>query len=305
VLTTGPTGVVAMLGPVEGIGQFTWISRDGRVLETVGPPASQLGVELSPDQQQLATFRSGEIWTMNLARPVPNRVTQGGGNRHPIWSPDGARILSLFQGRGIGTFDLMTTSVTKGDVETVRQAANAVKPSDWTRDGRSVWIEAGAAGVLGSSILMKSGDGQPVTIVRDSATIFEARVSPDGRWVAYASNRSGRSEIEVSSFPEFGQRHAVSLEGGSYPRWRADGRELYFLSPDGRLMTVTFGAGDPPVIGAPTPLFEVKLNTHPDRWMFAPYAYDVSADGSRFLINRLVSPAEESLSVIVSWSPPR
>ena len=70
-----PTGVVATLPPIEGIGQFTWISRDGRVLETVGEPARQLGVELSPDGQQAATFRSGEIWTMNLARPVPTRQT--------------------------------------------------------------------------------------------------------------------------------------------------------------------------------------------------------------------------------------
>ena len=77
VMATAPTGVVAMLGPVDGVGQFTWISRDGRVLDTVGEPASQLGVELSPDGQQVATFRSGEIWTMNLARPVPTRVTRG------------------------------------------------------------------------------------------------------------------------------------------------------------------------------------------------------------------------------------
>ena len=105
VMTTAPTGAVAMLGPVEGIGQFTWISRDGRVLETVGAPASQLGVELSPDGEQVATYRSGEVWTMNMARPVPARLTRG---RHPVWSPDGVRMFSLFQGRGIGTFDLMT-----------------------------------------------------------------------------------------------------------------------------------------------------------------------------------------------------
>ena len=117
-----------MLGPFDAIGQFTWIGRDGRPLDTVGEPASQLGVELSPDGQQVATFRSGEIWTMNLARPVPTRVTRGGPNRHPIWSPDGAHILSLFQGRGIGTFDLVTTSVATGDVEIVRQLRTCAKP---------------------------------------------------------------------------------------------------------------------------------------------------------------------------------
>ena len=103
VMATAPSGVVATLGPVEGVGQFTWMSRDGRVLEAVGAPASQLGIELSPDGEQVATFRSGEVWTMNMARPVPARLTRG---RHPMWSPDSVRIFSLFQGRGIGTFDL-------------------------------------------------------------------------------------------------------------------------------------------------------------------------------------------------------
>ena len=96
-----------MLGPFDAIGQFTWISRDGRQLETVGAPTSQLGVELSPSGHEVATFRSGEIWTMNLARPVPRRITLGH-SRHPIWSPDGSRMLTLFQSRGLGSFDLVS-----------------------------------------------------------------------------------------------------------------------------------------------------------------------------------------------------
>ena len=139
-MATAPTGVVAMLGPIDAVGQFTWISRDGRALDTVGAPTSQLGVELSPDGQQLATFRSGEIWTINLARPVPTRVTRGASNRHPIWSPDGARILSLFQGRGIGTFDLVATSVATGDVETVRQA-KGMREAQWLDAGRAVGLD--------------------------------------------------------------------------------------------------------------------------------------------------------------------
>ena len=143
VVASSPTGVIAMLGPSDAVGQFTWIARDGRPLDTVGEPTRQLGVELSPDGQQVATLRSEEIWTMSLARPVATRVTRGGPNRQPIWSPDGAHILSLFQGRGIGTFNLVTTSVATGDVETVRQHTNGAKPVDWTRDGRLVWIEYG------------------------------------------------------------------------------------------------------------------------------------------------------------------
>jgi hypothetical protein len=94
ITTTAANGVVATLGRAEGIGQFTWISRDGRVLETVGEPAAQLGVELSPDRQYLATHRSRELWTMNLARPVPTRLIRGN-YRHPVWSPDGTGLFLL------------------------------------------------------------------------------------------------------------------------------------------------------------------------------------------------------------------
>ncbi len=300
VMATSPAGVVATLGRVEGIGQFTWVSRDGRLLETVGAPANQLGVELSPDGQQLATYRSAEIWTINVARPVPTRVTRGAAYRHPIWSPDGASVLSLFQGRGVGTFDLVTASLTTGEITTVRQATNLVKPVGWTRDGRIVWIEGG------TSLWTMPTDGQPVSFLRDTAQIFfEARLSPDARWIAYATNRSGRIEIEVRSFPDPGQAYLVSLEGGGHPRWRDDGRELYFLSPNGRMMAVSFTPGKPPLIGTPAPLFEVKLIAHADRGSFATYEYDVNADGSRFLVNRQVSAADTSMAIIVDWNPSR
>ena len=224
VMATAPAGVIATLGPVEAIGQFTWISRDGRQLETVGEPARQLGVELSADGQLVATLRSGEIWATNLARPVPTRVTRGGNSRHPIWSPDGARILALFQGRGGVAFDLVITSVATGGVEVLRQAANLAKPMGWMRDGRIVWIEGASGGA--QSIWTMPANGQPVLVLGDGAQTVEARVSPNGRWIAYASDRSGRFEIEVRSFPEPGQRYPVSVEGGGYPRWRADGREV-------------------------------------------------------------------------------
>ena len=304
VMASSPTGVIAMLGPSDAVGQFTWIGRDGRPLDTVGEPARQLGVELSPDGQQVATLRSREIWTMSLARPVATRVTRGGPNRYPIWSPDGAQILSLFQGRGIGTFDLVTTSVATGDVEVVRQRANAaLKPGGWTRDGRLVWLEY-EADTPERSIWTRPTNGQPVPVLRDGRA-ETPRVSPDGRWIAYASDRSGRFEIEVTSFPEPGRRYPVSVEGGGYPRWRADGREVYFLSAAARLMAASFAAGTPPTIGAPTPLFEVRLIVGPDSGIFTTYEYDVHADGSRFLINRIVSLPDESMTVIVDWNPPR
>ncbi len=109
----------------------------------------------------------------------------------------------------------------------------------------------------------------------------------------------------MTSFPEPGRRYPVSVQGGGYPRWRADGRELYFLSADARLMAASFAAGTPPAIGTPAPLFEVRLIPSPDRGIFTTYEYDVHADGSRFLINRMVSLPDESMTIIVDWNPPR
>ena len=144
-----------------------------------------------------------------------------------------------------------------------------------------------------------------IEFLNDGSEKPEARVSPDGRWIAYSTDRSGRFEIEVRSFPSLGSASPVSIAGGGYPRWRADGRELYFVSPGSHIMAVTFAPGTPPALGKPVDLFEVRLPTHPNRFQFAGYGYDVSADGSRFLVNRLVSDPEISMSVIAGWNPPR
>jgi Tol biopolymer transport system component len=306
VVSTAPGGVIAFLGPAGATGHLTWMSRDGRVLETVGNAEAQLGVELSPDGQRLATVRGADIWMLDPARPVPTRATRGR-NLHPIWSPDGTRIASVYQGRGIGTFDLEVTSVSTGSFTTVLQATYNVKPLGWTPDGKTLIFNRTVDKTLARPIWTVEIDEprRANPYLADAAQNLEGRLSPDGKWMAYSTDQSGRFEIEVRGFPAAGARYPVSLEGGGYPRWRADGRELYYVSANSRLIAVTVAPGDPPRFGKPEPLFEVKLVAHPDRANFAEYEYDVSADGSRFLVNRMVSPPETSMSVIVDWNPPR
>jgi hypothetical protein len=234
------------------------------VLETVGAPAGQLGVELSPDGEQAATFRSGDVWVMNLTRPVPNRVTRGS-SRHPVWSPDGRRIASTYQGRGIGTFDLEVTTPATGGFTTLLQSTANVKPLGWTRNGQTLVFNQMVDKSTARGIWMmriddsKKGHALPAGLCTEPGSATVARRPMD--CVYHGPLRT--FEIEVRSFPVPGARYPVSIEGGGYPRWRADGRELYF------------------------------------------YEYDVTADGSRFLVNRLVSEPDTSMAVTVDWSPPR
>ena len=222
-ISTAPTGAIATLGPAAGLSQLAWISRDGRLLASVAEPTNQRGVEMSPNGAQAATFRSGAIWVSHLERAVPSRAT-GDSNQHPIWSPDGERLLTMFQGRGLGTFDLIATTLTNGATETLLQeTTSTMKPIGWTRDGRTVfWIHAASGSVWSMPV------EEPRKPVRELADgVSEARLSPDGRWIAYATDRSGRFEVVVRSFPPSAPSYPVSIEGGGYPRWRADGRELY------------------------------------------------------------------------------
>jgi Tol biopolymer transport system component len=299
-ISTAPTGTIATLGPAEGTSQLTWISRDGRLMASVGEPAIQLGVELSPNGAQVATFRSNAIWVSHLERAVPTRAT-GTSHRHPIWSPDGERLLTMFQGRGIGTFDLIATARTSGDTETLlEETTSTMKPIGWSGDGRTIfWIHAASGSVWSMPVDQLR---KPVRQLADG--VIEARLSPDGQWIAYATDRSGRFEVVVRRFPPSGPSYPVSTEGGGYPRWRADGKELYYLSASSRLMAALFTPGSPPIIGEVESLFEVRLKSHPDRSNFATYEYDVTADGSRFLVNRVVSEPESSMSIILDWTPP-
>jgi hypothetical protein len=298
VATTSPAGVIAYLGPLDAVGQLTWINRDGRTLDTIGGPEVQSGVELSPDGQRLATLRSGGIWTLDVGRPVPSQAMRG---RHPFWSADGKQIVSLGPSLTVG-FVLQIADLGVGAVRTLSSSSEFMKPLAWTRDGNLV-INRTAHKTTARELWIVPVDKpeQATPYLQDGAQNHEARLSPDGKWLAYSSDRSRRFEVEVRSYPVPGAPYPVSVDGGGYPRWRADGRELYFLSPRSELMAVPVTPGNPPVFGTPRLLFEVKLVAHPDRGNFAEYEYDVTADGARFLVNRMISEPATSMTIITNW----
>jgi serine/threonine protein kinase len=305
VWSSAPADVIAFVSPVTPTGQFTWISRDGRVVGTVGDIDARRGVSLSPDGQQLVTRRERDValQVMDTTRAVASTIDVAG--EHPVWSPDGRRVAILKQGAAPepGNFQLFSVPVGGGTAELLRRDAQfLMKPVGWTPDGATfVWIETDGAAY--SIWTMPVGHPeQAVPYLKDSTRNVEARLSRDGRWIAFASDRSGAFDIVVQRFPVAGQRFTVSSHGGRFPRWRGDGRELYYVSTDSKLMAVSLPAGDSPVFATPQPLFEIQPVTPSDPIIYANYEYDAANDGSRFIVNRQISEPVRTIDIVVNWN---
>lgn len=173
---------------------------------------------------------------------------------------------------------------------------------DWSSDGRFVVYSAG--GEQGASdlwVLPLLGDRQPAPFLKTAFNKTQAQVSPNGRWIAYTSYESGGDEVYVQSFPTAGSKRQVSAGGGVQPRWRRDGKELFYLASDQRLMAIPVSGGTSLAADAPIALFKTRLLTHGSQALGLPTLYDVSPDGQWFL---LVVPPEESrtpITVVQNW----
>src|SRR5262249_24567931 len=173
-------------------------------------------------------------------------------------------------------------------------------PTDWSRDGRFIiYTETDPKTKDDVWVLPMGGSGEakPYPVVHTEAHEKDGTLSPDGRWLAYASDASGRDEVYVQSFPVGGGKRQVSTDGGDHPRWRSDGRELFYYAGDGKLMAAPVRSGESFETGAAVSLFEFRAGT---RTIAAPYA--VTRDGQRFLINAAVEEPNAPLTVVVNWA---
>jgi Tol biopolymer transport system component len=299
------SGVLAYQAAAEEIrSQLTWFDRSGNLTSTLGAPADYGDVELSPDRKQAAVSvldpakRTRDIYLFDVVRGVRTRFTfDPADEQSSIWSPDGTRI--LFNGRPKGYFDLYEKDAGGIAGEQVILADTHNKaPLSWSPDGRSILYSTGVFIVGNSDLwLMSMGDRHESTpFLRTPFNESDGRFSPDGRWVAYVSNETGAAEVYVTRFPGPSGKWPVSSGGGSYPRWRADGRELYFVSRDNTLMAATVnGQGQDFVVGTLRALFNLRPNAGRD-------PYDVSADGERFLVNTVVETAPPPpITLVVNW----
>lgn len=289
-------GILAYRGSERGRLSLTWFDRSGRLLSTVGEPGQYTVPRLSPDERKLAVALGGDIWVRDLVRGTFSRVTTVPGNCCPVWSPDGTRLAYRK-----GARDIAMKAVSGTGAETVLLSNGAENiPSDWSRDGRHIVYQTRRGTRADAMLLPLAGDRTPTPVLQSDFNEEQPRLSPDGRWIAYTSDESGRPEVYVQSLPSLAEKWQISTNGGGDPQWRRDGTELFFIAADRKLMAVPIRPGPTFDPGIPTPLFETRVTGLTD----VRTHYQVSADGRRFLVNT-VPETEAATSapvrVIVNW----
>jgi eukaryotic-like serine/threonine-protein kinase len=220
---------------------------------------------------------------------------------NPVWSPDGSRI--VFSSNRSGEFDLYwKPSNGAGNEELLLKSDNPKIVTDWSNDGRFILYQESGANRMGDLwALPLFGDKKPFPIIQSNFRESQAKFSPDGRWIAYVSDESGSAQVYVQNFPTAGRKLMVSINGGFQPRWRRDGKELFYFGTDNKLMAVQVKTnGDDFEAGSPSSLFQASL-TPPIP--IGGSAYEVTHDGQRFLINVLVDEASSSPAIVVqNWT---
>lgn len=305
VFSASQNGVLAFQsGSASAGAQLVWLDRDGKELGTLGEPALYSGLRLSPDGQLVAAaildVKSGHssLWIVDVSRGLRTRFTFAASwDDSPVWSPDGQRL--IFDSDRAGGTHLYQKSVSGvGDEELIQFSESNADPYDWSADGR--WIVAQARKPQQSKgdlwALDLSADAKPVPIVQSPFDEWGARFSPDGRWISYVSDESGENQVYVAPFPGPGRKWQISAAGGFLPQWRRDGKEIFYVAQDLKLMSVDVGADESSFqVGQARTVFQLPP---PGGETY----YDATPDGQKFLVKKGVGSTSESpLTLVVNW----
>jgi Tol biopolymer transport system component len=316
VYSVSNNGVLVWRGSGDNERRLSWFDRNGKRGNDVGATTSNTSrLSLSPNGERVAVTRFDpqtripDIWVIEIARNIPTRLTSNPEwDQNAVWSPEGNRIIFYASKEGSGGIYQKAASGV-GDEEFLLKVWSGV-PNDWSRDGKYViYSQSGEKTQLDLLVLPTFGDRQPFRFLTTEFAEGQGQFSPDGRWVAYVSTESGNQEVYVQPFSVTGSNDGkgsggklrISPNGGNQPRWRRDGKELFYVAGDNTLMAVPVNtAGATFEAGATKPLFKTRLP-----WS-APglgIEYDVTADGQRFLMNAQVGEAKETpVSVILNWT---
>ena len=300
------TGVLAYSAATGGKTQLTWIDRGGKEIGPVGQPANYIRPSLSPDGKRVAVDGSDlqgnrDVWLIDLASGKPTRFTfDAGQDLFAVWSPDGGRI--VFGSDRNGPRNLYQRSATGATKEELllKSDFNAY-PVDWSRDGRYIaYVINDPKTRIDVWVLPLVGDQKPFPFANTGASERGARFSPDGRWLAYVSDESGIPQIYVQNFPGAGGKWQVSTSGGYHLAWRHDGKELFYVSADRKIMAVDIkGEGASFEAGAPKTLFDLRVPT----FTGSQAQFAVTPDGQKFLIaNTVGENRSEPITVALNWT---
>jgi dipeptidyl aminopeptidase/acylaminoacyl peptidase len=310
--------------------RLVWVDRRGQPLGEVDAPAGYMTPVLSPDEHRLAirapdpNGTAGDIWTIDIARGVTTRVTVDPADEGtPLWSPDGARLV-FGSGRGGNTavpnaiYQRASNGTGADELLFAAKASEVVAPLTWSDDGSFMLFGRASIATFRTKIaiwkLELTGE-RTVTPLLEAPFVFgNAQLSPGGKWLAYTSNESGASQIVLQSFPDLSRdKRQVSTNGGYEPRWRSDGRELFYLAPDGAFMALDVPAGDALEPSVPRKLFDTGIPVEAILTGARPdYFYAVAQNGERFLLSEPIASGPSgaansnvpvpTIHVIVNWA---
>lgn len=266
-------------------GRLTWFDRQGKVAGTSGEPGEFRTLSISHDGNKAAVERTDpqtqnrDIWLIDIAGNTTTRFTSDPGwDAFPTWSLDDSRI--IFTSNRAGQFDLYQKAANgTGEEQLLYKSEGGKGPTSWSPDGRFLIYYTLGQPTHVTVLPLAPADRKPIPLIDTQFTSITARFSPDGRWIAYGSNESGKTEVSVRSWDAIsstaGKPTVITSNGGRYPLWRRDGKEILFMSQDGMAMSMELDANTKVPTGAPKPLFKVPA---------AVLFWDVSPDGTKFLL---------------------